>query len=108
MNVVKLIKDRVIKAVLGKNAVPVGLVELNKYFRQFGPIRFDFHNEGGMIVGASTNFRYGSIVTHGRTPRELDANIKDAILTSFEVPSSYRKEAAVVRVGATKDAYALA
>ena len=57
----------------------------------------------------STNFRFGSIITSGKTREELDENIKDAILTSFDVPSAYAKEAAVKSVGeASKGAYALA
>ena len=40
--------------------------------------------------------------------KELDKNIKDAILTSFEIPSSYAKEAKIHRVGDGRKEYALA
>ncbi len=61
-----------------------------------------------MKVSVSTNFKYGSIIAHGKNDKELDNNIKDAILTSFEVPSSYKKEAAIMREGERRDSYVLA
>jgi hypothetical protein len=105
MNLVKITKNRFIKAALGKSAVPSGLVELNKYFRQYGEINFARHKEDGLIVSVSTDFKYGSIIAHGKDLEELDANVKDAILTSFEVPSSYKKETGIERVGERRDAY---
>lgn len=109
MALVKVMKDRLGKALLGKSVVPAGLVELNRYFRNNAPIHFENHPEdGGVIVAVSTNFRFGSIVAQGRNEVELDRNIKDAILTSFEVPSSYAKEAGVRNVGETAGQYALA
>jgi hypothetical protein len=108
MNFLKVTKDRLVKATLGKGVVPVGLVELNKYFRVYGPINFKTHKEADdLIVSVSTDYKYGSIIAQGKNPKELDANIKDAILTSFEIPSSYKKEALIQRVGEKKDAYAL-
>jgi len=107
MSLLKITKDKVIKTLLGKAAVPSGLVELNKYFRLYGPINFQNHLEDGTQVSVSTNFKYGSIVAHGKDARELDFNIKDAILTSFEVPSSYRSDAGIIKVGERKDSYAL-
>jgi len=91
----KRFRDHILKAFYGKGFVPNGLVEINRYFRFHGPITFDFKHEDGRIIGISTNFKYGSIVTHGKDLVELDKNIKDAILTSFEIPSSYSKEAAI-------------
>ncbi len=108
MGLVKIMKDRLVKALLGRSAAPMGLVELNRYFRMNGPINFDFHQEDGLLVAVSSDFRHGSIVAHGRDEQELDANIKDAILTSFEVPSSYAKEAGVHRMGKENRQYALA
>ena len=108
MNLRKLIKDRLVKALSGSSMVPGGLVELEKYFRLYGPITFKNHPEGGMVVAVSTDFKYGSIVAYGRNAKELDRNIRDAILTSFEVPSAYQKEANLVKVGERKDAYATA
>ncbi|MFA6430018.1 MAG: hypothetical protein WCV84_06030 [Patescibacteria group bacterium] len=89
--------------------MPSGLVELQKYFRNFGPITFSHHREDGMLVAVSQNFRYGSIVTFAENDRELDKKIQDAILTSFGIPSSYAKEAAIRREGEnTQMAYAAA
>jgi len=53
-----------------------------------------------MIVAVSENFRYGSIVTFAEDEKRLDDKIKDAILTSFGIPSSYAKEAGIHREGA--------
>ena len=109
MTVVKKIKDQLIKALLGKESVPRGLFELNQYFRQYGPIAFRYEKgEAGQLIAISDNFRFGSIVTSGKDTRELDQNIKDAILTSFEIPSSYFKEANIIRVGDAQKEYALA
>lgn len=109
MSVVKVTKDHLIRVLLGKASVPRGLSDLHSYFRFNGPISFERHQEGDVIVAVSKNFRYGSIITHGRNMEELDRNIKDAILTSFEVPSSYAKEAEIKKVGeVSKPAYALA
>jgi len=107
MSLFKVTKDKAIKTLLRKAAMPSGLVELNKYFRLYGPINFQNHLENGIRISVSINFKYGSIIAHGKDARELDRNIKDAILTSFEVPSSYRKEAGIVKVGERKDSYAL-
>ncbi len=107
MGLYKQVKDQFIRSMLGKNVVPSGLAELNRYFRTYGPINFrPEKQEDGSIVAISENFRYGSIVTSGKNKHELDENIKDAILTAFEVPSSYAKEAEVHRV--TEKEYAFA
>jgi len=108
MPVAKRIKDRLIKALYGKESVPKGLFDLHEYFRIYKQIGFDYHNEGGVIIAVSNDFKQGSIVTSGADKNELDQNIKDAILTVFSVPSSYAKEAGVIRVGENKEAYALA
>lgn len=109
MTLTKKVKDRLIKLLLGKSAVPQGLVELNQYFRHYGPISFRREQgENGNLIAISNNFRYGSIVTSGSNIEELDKNIKDAILTSFEVPSSYAREAGVRNTGDKLEEYALA
>lgn len=109
MALTKRVKDQLIKALLGKAAVPRGLFELGQYFRRNGSINFKHEKgEGENIIAISTNFRYGSIVTSGKNPDELDKNIKDAILTSFDIPSSFAKEAAINRVGAKQGEYAIA
>lgn len=107
MSIIKKAKDQLLKKVWGNDIVPRGLYELNHYFRVYGPITFKRENNNGEIIALSTNFKYGSIVTSGKTEQEIDKNIKDAILTSFEVPSSYTKEADLYKVGQT-EAYALA
>ncbi len=93
---------------MGSSIVPRGLFELNQYFRIHGPISFNFKTEGDEIIAVSTNFIYGSIVTSGKGQKELDENIKDAILTSFEIPSSYAKEAKIYKVSEARKEYALA
>lgn len=106
MDFVKVMKDRTAKFLLGKSLVPNELVELQRYFRLYGPIRFQNHpEEGGVVVSTSTNFQYGSIITSGKTPKELDRNIKDAILTSFGIPSAYKEEADIkaVRKGEVRE-----
>lgn len=108
MSLYKECKDRLIRALLGKNSVPSGLSELHHYFRVFGPINFrEEKQEDGSIVAISTDFRYGSIITSARRQDELDVKVKDAILTAFEVPSSYAKEASVQRLD-EKKGYAFA
>lgn len=109
MTLTKKVKDQLIKALLGKASVPRGLFELNQYFRLYGPINFRHEKgEGGNIIAISTNYRFGSIVTSGMTTEELEKNIKDAILTSFSIPSSFAKEAAVYKVGDKQGEYAIA
>lgn len=104
----KKAKDYLLKAISGKDFAPQGLVDINKYFRLYGPINFEFKKESDAIVGISTNFRFGSIVTSGKDIKELDKNIKDAILTSFEIPSSYAKEANIKNINEHNQEYALA
>ncbi len=106
MPILKKTKDAFFKFILGETIVPRGLSELNHYFRVYGPINFKNKKEGNVIVATSTNFRYGSIITFGKNPEELDKKVKDAILTSFEVPSSYAKEADIRRTEEKKEEYA--
>ncbi len=103
----KHIKDALRKVFLGKS-VPAELFELSQYFRMCGPIQFEVHEEGGMFVAVSRNFRQGSIVTSCKDRDELEQNIQDAILTSFGVPAVYHKQAGLKRVGDTKKEYAFA
>lgn len=112
MAFIKILTDNIAKVLLdGKGFVPRELVELNQYFRRNGAINFTLKKEGKSIIGVSTDFRYGSIVTSGKDPAEVDRKIKDAILTAFDVPSSYAKEANIINVGkeaAEQKSYALA
>ncbi len=112
MALLKVFTDHLAKALFDtKGVVPAELLELNQYFRHHGPINFTFKKEGGVIIAVSTDFRQGSIISSGKSPEEVDANIKDAILTAFEIPSSYAKEAGIVNVGkqaAEQNSYALA
>ncbi len=105
----KIFTDWLFKAYLhGRGTVPAGLVDFQKYFRNFGPIKFTFHHEDGTVVAVSDNFRYGSIVTFAENEKELDEKIKDAILTAFGIPSSYAKEADIRREEADLPEYAAA
>lgn len=104
----KLVKDYTTKYLLGEDAIPRGLYEVSEYFRNYGPIVFKYTEEEGQIIAKSTNFKCGVIVTSGRNAQELDSNIKDAILTSFSIPSSYAKEANIKKVNSDSKEYALA
>ena len=42
-------------------------------------------------------------ISQGKTRTEALENIKDAILTAFEIPSSYTKEAGIAPVGSKKN-----
>lgn len=109
MSITKQFKDFIVKNIWdGSSLSPSGLVELNKYFRIHGPIKFEFKKEDGNIIAISTNFVYGSIITSAKNENDLDENIKDSILTSFDVPSSYAKEAGIRKVGSMEKEYALA
>jgi hypothetical protein len=109
MSIIKQTKDYIVKFFWnGADMVPVGLFDLAQYFRINGPITFDNKIEGDTIIAISKNFRYGSIVTSAKTVEELDKNIKDAILTSFDIPSAYAQEAKIYKVGLETKEYALA
>lgn len=109
MTLIKKAKNQLIKVLFGNASVPRGLFELNQYFRLYGPINFRHEKgEGGNIIAISTNYRFGSIVTSGMTMEELEKNTKDAILTSFSIPSSFVKEAAIYKVGGKQGEYAIA
>lgn len=99
MSIFKQAKDYIIKMLLGGSTVPSGLVELYRYSRDYGPISFEYKKSEGSTVAISTNFRFGKIITSGKDQDELDRNIKDAILTSFEIPSSFAKEAKIHKLG---------
>ena len=108
---IKEIKDGIVKSITASNSANVELRELFAYFQTYGPISFDFviSKDSGLIVAKSKNFHFGSIITSGRNPKELDSNIKDAILTAFDVPSVYLQESNLKKVGDAKVAqYAIA
>lgn len=109
MSVTKQIKDYVIKITLGKATVPRGLYDSSEYFRMYGAIHFEYDRTKKCIIAKSSNFKWGTIITEGKDDKDLDENIKDAILTAFEIPSSYKKEAGIARVGSQKNKeYAIA
>jgi hypothetical protein len=108
MSLIKEVKDQLAKTFWYGKSVPQELFELSQYFRNNGPINFDFKTEEGEIIAISKDFRQGSIVTSAKSKDELDAKIIDAILTSFDVPSSYKKEAGLHKVGQQKETYAIA
>ena len=99
MSIIKKTRDNIAKIFLGGDTVPRELFELSDYFRANGPIKFRYEKKDGETIAISTNFRFGSIVTSGKDEEELNKNIKDAILTSFNIPSSYAKEAKIHKVG---------
>ena len=107
MSIQKQAKDYLLKWLLGSNSVPQGLVDLTKYFIHYESIRFDYKQDKDGWVAISNNFQYGSIVTSGKDIKQLEKNIQDAILTSFEVPSSYLKDAGIHKVGKERE-YAIA
>ncbi|MFH1146046.1 MAG: hypothetical protein V1707_03745 [bacterium] len=82
--------------------------ELRQYFTAYGPIEFTINQEEGRLVAVSSNFRHGSIVTHGSTSQELDQNIEDAILTAFDVPAVYKHQARPRRLNSGEPRYAVA
>ncbi len=109
MKLQKILKDHFLRLVSGSQYVPGGIVDLMRYFKNYGAIQFDYKNEDGMLIAVSKNFRYGSIVSSGKDANELDKNIKDAILTAFDIPSSYADIANIKREGEAKQqAYAAA
>ena len=107
MSIVKQAKDLATKMTSGRS-VPAGLIEMHRYFKNNGPIKFNQHRKYGLIIAVSNNFIYGSIITSGKNIGELDKNIKDAILTSFEIPSAYAKEAGLCQVDERRREYAIA
>jgi len=108
MRPLKVFKDRAVRSILGKDYVPESLFDFSEYFRHFKEINFEYHKEGDITIAVSTDFKYGSIVTSGRNKEELDKNIKDAILTSFEVPSAYLDKINLHQVDDQREGYALA
>lgn len=90
----KIIKDKIVRSILGASSVPRGLLEIQLYFRHNDPLNFRFEKqEDGSLVAFSTNYRHGSIIVQAKNQEELDRQIKDAILTAFEIPSSYERDA---------------
>ena len=107
MSLRKQTKDLMIKILLGKEFVPSGLADLNHYFRVYGPIGFRREKqEDGSFVLVSENFQYGSIITQVKDDSGIDAQVVDAILTAFDVPSSYSKQADIKRVNSEEYAFA--
>jgi hypothetical protein len=92
---------------LDNKTYPSSLSNLHYYFRTYRQINFQFERQqDGSFIAFSTDFQYGSIITSAPSKELLDDKVKDAILTAFEVPSSYAKEAAVKRQG--EEGYAFA
>lgn len=107
MSYSKEFKDIIGKWLLGSKTYPSSLVDLHLYFRNYDPIIFQSEKqEDGSYIAFSKNFQYGSIITSAPSMELLDNKIKDAILTAFEVPSVYAKEAAIKKQ--TQKEYAFA
>jgi len=102
MSIFKQLKDHALKIAFG-DIVPKGLYEFSEYFRENKVINFQNIKSDGCLIAKSTNFKWGTIITEGKDEKELDENVKDAILTAFEVPSSYIKESGLRKIGALKD-----
>ncbi len=95
----KFIRDKAAKALFSGFYIPEGLLEWKLYSRDFGGINFRIEEKENVFVASSKNFRHGSIITTGESREDLEENIRDAILTAFEIPSSYAKEASIVKEG---------
>ena len=109
MRITKVIKDYIVKKLRFGNSVPRELFELSDYFRHFNSISFEYKKgDDGRLIAVSSNFRYGSIVASGKDIEDLEKNVKDAILTAFDVPSVYNKEANVKKVSKASKEYAFA
>ena len=107
MSIKKQAQDYLLKILWGSKYHPQGLFEVSQYFRHNSAIGFDYKKEKDGYIASSKNFRHGSIITSGRNIEELEKNVKDAILTSFDIPSSYAKEAEIHKTGRERE-YALA
>ena len=103
MSISKQAKDYLLKALWGKESIPQGLFEASEYFRHNGGIKFDIEKKENEYIAISNNFRHGSIIASAKDIQELEKNIIDAILTSFEIPSSYSKEANIKEVNRLRD-----
>lgn len=103
MSIKKQLQDYLIKITLGKAIVPKGMYEASQYFYCYGPIKFKNEYVDGFIIAKSTNFKWGTIITEAKNEKELDNNIQDAILTAFEIPSSYAKEVNIKKVSSEKE-----
>ncbi len=98
MSMSKIAKDYIEKT-LRFGYVPEGVVDWLRYSRDFGGINFSFEEKDGVVVAKSKNFRYGTILTTGKDLDEADRNVRDAILTAFEIPSVYVKEGLITKEG---------
>jgi len=106
----KKIKDNLFKILFQisyKNFVPKSVFDVHEYFRIYPAIQFMYKKEHGKYIAISENFRYGSIITSAETIEQLEKEIEDAILTAFEVPSSYAKEVKIHKIGNQERKYAL-
>lgn len=102
----KFLKDSATKLFSG-NRLPPGVLELRRYFAVYKEINFVKEVQpDGTIVAVSTDFHQGGIVTSGKDEEQLKENIEDAILTAFDVPGVYAKEAGIRQVGKHKLRYA--
>lgn len=102
MSFSKELRDKLLRLVAGNDFRPRGLVDLQEYFRHNPEITFELTKKDGGFIAHSKNFRYGSIVTVAKSLETLDHSVRDAILTTFEIPSSYEEEAGIRRRGVAK------
>lgn len=87
--------------------MPAEINDFTRYFANYGPINFNIEEKkDGTFVAVSTDFKYGSIITSAKNMKKLDEEIKDAILTAFEIPSAFANEAKVIQEGSRELRYA--
>ena len=110
MGLLKVARDHISRLVVQAfvpDYRPKSLVELKDYFYHYHTINFDYHQgDNGRTIAVSNNFYNGSIVTSGNDKKDLDSNIKDAILTAFNVPSSYAGDAGITEESSRQGQYA--
>lgn len=104
----KNIKDSLIKYLAGSDFLPEEVFDASEYFRHFRAINFEFKKDDGLFIATSTNFQWGTVIASGKTLKELDRNIKDAILTAFSVPSAYADKLKIQNIDESQKKYALA
>jgi hypothetical protein len=106
MGVAKVIKDNLDKHIFNRNKFISEINGFRRYFALYDSINFNIHQEDGVFVAKSTDYKYGSIITSADSKEEIEKEIKDAILTSFGIPSAYANEAKVVNTGSKSERYA--
>lgn len=90
MRLIERIKSNFATPKTGNEKLLVLLSELRDNPVDFNIQKIDQEGET-YFLAESKHFKYGYITTTGATLTELQANIKDAIFTSFDVPKPFCK-----------------